>query len=56
MINLVYGILIILVAFCLLILVRNNLKQKKFIDKQLEDIKTIKEKNSKVLWFKNLQF
>ncbi|MFN4763159.1 hypothetical protein ACKGJN_08570 [Gillisia sp. Q332] len=48
MINLIYGILIILFAFFLLILLRNNRKQKKFIKKQLEDIKMIKEKNSSI--------
>ncbi|WP_156798680.1 hypothetical protein [Gillisia limnaea] len=46
MINILYGILIILVAACLLILHRNNWKQKKFIKNELEDLKIIKEKNS----------
>ena len=49
MVNLIYGILIILVAAFLLILLRNNRKQQKFIKKQLEDIKIIREKNSKTL-------
>ena len=49
MVNLIFAILIILVAVFLLILLRNNRKQKKFIKKQLEDLKTIKEKNSSVL-------
>ena len=49
MVNLIYGILIILFTVFLLILLRNNRKQKKFIKKQLEDLKIIKEKNASVL-------
>lgn len=49
MINLIFGTLIILVAVFLLIFIRNNWKQKKFIKKQLEDLKIIKEKNSTVV-------
>ncbi|MFO8146355.1 MAG: hypothetical protein ACQEWG_03980 [Bacteroidota bacterium] len=49
MVNLIYGFFIILVAVFLLILLRNNRKQKQFIKKQLEDLKIIKEKNSSVL-------
>ncbi len=54
MINLIFGTLIILVAIFLLILLRNNWKQKQFIKKQLDDLKIIKEKNSTVVSNQNL--